>query len=203
MKTTDKLTLAYRICLWSSAVLGIVLLIDTLEMVIQLALATALFIVAVLAYTAWNKTAARVVARVLCLLLPVVFFGALGVYLSFYLPVVQAGGQVEAISRPTTILAIIGTPLFCWVVPGAASVAERGGTYDVWVARVLYTLSLALTAYCCLGAPASYMVWHWETVQLRYVWLFASVAGYILCWVCTWPKNRNEDIKKAEPELRL
>ena len=190
MKAQKMLSRLQLILLWVTALLGLVLLIDTVKTVVHMALCLVTFVVLVLAGSAWQKTAARVVARVLCLLTPVVFAGLLCVYIGFYVQAVQGGGTVALSDQPLTILAVVGTPLFCWQLPAVAAVAGKGGGYDKWVLRVIHTLQLALTLYVCFGTPAEYIPWHWEAAALRYIWVAVAVIGYGLSWFPTAQKEK-------------
>ena len=192
MKHMDTLSRIATVCLWGTAVLGLLLLIDTVETVVHMAMALLLFITLVLVHTAWEKKAARVTARVLCLLVPVAFIGLFATYCVFYSQALGAGAEVALSDRPLTILAVIGTPLLCWFLPAAAGLAQKGGGYDAWVLRVLYTLLAALIVYCCFGAPVAFMAWHWESAILRYVWVAVTAAGYGLCWFCSLRQGKKK-----------
>ena len=193
MKRKFFLSRLHGILLWVTALLGLVLLIDTVKTVIHMALCLVAFAVMVMAHTAPHSKAARVVSRILCAAVPLAFAVLLCVYIGFYVAALRTGAGTVALSdRPTTILAVIGTPLLCWTLPAAGTLAAKGGRYDAWVMRVLYTVTAAMAVYVCFGAPIAYIPWHWEAPLLRYVWVAAAAVGCISAWIPVFRKEKGE-----------
>jgi len=198
MKTKDIPLLLYTVLLWGGAILGLVLFVDMPVEWLHYTLAAVAFLVLVLTATAWHSKAARVVARSLCVLLPLLFLAAWGTYaVCFYLPVVRSGGVVDLIIQPHILLSFLGAPLCCWLLPAAAVVARKGGRCDGWAAQLLHTAQAALACYCCYGAPAAHIGWHWDSLLWQDLWVILSVGGCLLGWVRLY-RSRKKKTDEAE-----
>lgn len=168
------------LCVWGATVLGVLLLFQLLILPIQLLLLLLLVAVLMIAGIGWGKKGLRLLARVLCLLLPV------GVLALLATDAVLSAGTDTAADTMLLYICVFCAPVLCYHLPAFFAVAEKGCRYDVWVYRVLYTLYLAVVALCCLGSPCEMIAWLWDVEFVRFAWLVVIVVGY----VCSWMNHR-------------
>lgn len=184
------------VSVWAAAVLGILLLIDLFIPPVLVVLLLILFAVVIMARYGWHSKAARVISRILCLLLP----GAATVL--FIVDAVLS--TIDGADAVTILMymSVMAAPILSWHLPAAGMVADKGGKYDGWVLRVLATYQLALAVLCSFGPFTDHIAWHWNTPVLRVIWVVLTAAACVLCWVCHWsamptPPNAPDKTKKT------
>ncbi|MBQ8683134.1 MAG: hypothetical protein IJ518_01290 [Clostridia bacterium] len=187
------------VSVWAAAVLGILLLIDLFIPLVQVVLLLILFTVVVITRYGWHSKAARVISRILCLLLP----GAATVL--FITDAVLS--SIDGVDALTILMymSIMAAPILSWHLPAAGMVADRGGKYDGWVLRVLATCQLALAVLCSFGPFAGKIAWHWNSTALRVIWVVLTAVACVLCWICHWdtmptPPDAPDRTKKTAAE---
>ncbi len=181
---------AESLCVWGASLLGILLLFQLLILPVQLLLLVLVAAVLLIAGVGWHKKGLRLLARVLCLLMPVAVMGLFAVD-----AVLSAGTGAEA-NTVLLYVCVFFAPVLCYHLPAFATLANKEGRYDVWAYRVLYTLYVAVVALCGFGSFTDAIVWLWEAEAIRFAWLAVAVVGY----VCSWVNHRKE--RPAAPEKK-
>lgn len=198
MKTLKTLiayvTTVTLVAAWAAAVVGLLLLIDLLVMPLQIGLMLLLFAVVMMTRCGWHSKAARVISRILCLLVPV------AATVLFIVDAVLSA--MDGVPAMTVLMyaSVMAAPLLCWHLPAAAVVADKGGKLDGWILRIVSTYSFVVAVLCCFTSISGYIAWHWDVQALRVVWALLSLAACVLSWVCHW---HPQDIPTAPVARRL
>lgn len=168
--------------LWAQAVMGIFMLYNTLVPAAHAVLVVIAAVAVLVAKSLWEKPAARITARVLCgvpFLLAVTFLVQLVQMLVLQMPLLALAEY----------MCIIGGVVLCYFTVAAGTVSLRGGVYDKVVACFCCTWMAAITALISFTKAGENVLFTWEHLIVKVVWVVVTAAAAVLCWVCAFLKE--------------